>query len=75
MRGVVIAALACLATSAIGCNARRVVIDPDEVHERNTPDWVVQRPLVAPSARPATPAAPASSGDAGVLAPATPRPR
>ncbi len=53
--------VAIVATGA-GC-ARRVVIDPDEVHRHNT-DWVLRRPL--PEAPPATAPAPTvRASDAG----------
>jgi hypothetical protein len=55
-------AIAC----AAGCG-RRVVIDPDEVHERNTPGWVVRRPVGAPP--PSSAPAPLAPPDAGVVAP------
>ena len=59
---VVLVVLVALVAVGAGC-ARRVVIDPDEVHRHNT-DWVLRPPVPAapPAAGPA-PTAPAS--DAG----------
>jgi hypothetical protein len=65
-----VAVVAVVAIVAIGAGcARRVVIDPDEVHRHNT-DWVL-RPQVpgAPPAAAPTPSVPAS--DAGAPPPRT----
>lgn len=59
---VALVALVTLVALGAGC-ARRVVIDPDEVHRHNT-DWVLRRPVPeAPPAAAPAPTVPAS--DAG----------
>jgi hypothetical protein len=57
----VVAAIAVIALGA-GC-ARRVVIDPDEVHRHNT-DWVLRRPVPVPPPA-ASPAPTVPAPDAG----------
>lgn len=52
-----------------GC-ARRVVIDPDEVHRHNT-EWIQRRPSSPPPARPSV--MPAPTDDAGAPPAVTPR--
>ena len=62
-----------LAAVGTGC-ARRVVIDPDEVHRHNT-DWVLRRPSPGTSGVPASgssPALPPSASSAPAGAPPAP---
>jgi hypothetical protein len=65
-RGAAIALV--LAAVGAGC-ARRVVIDPDEVHRHNT-DWVLRRPSPGPSGVPAPGALPAPPSSSASSAPA-----
>lgn len=70
-RGAAIALV--LAAVGPGC-ARRVVIDPDEVHRHNT-DWVLRRPSPGASGVPASgssPALPPSASSAPAGAPPAP---